>query len=314
MICFGPVPSRRLGNSLGINNVFLPKVCSYNCIYCQVGKTITHRIERLVFYKPDFVYKTIIDYLNKLDKNNLPDYLTFVANGEPTLDINIGKIIKLLKNINLPIAVITNASLLYQLDVQNDLLLSDWVSIKIDAGNNVSWKKINHPYKTLNFEIYKNSLFDFSKKYKGVLCTETMLIQGVNDNVSQIDNIASIIAKINPKIAYISIPIRPPAFSNTIPADLKTLNEAWQIFTNKGINTEFLINLEGTNIGYTGDAYEDILNILAVHPLQEDSLLELLKKDNADFSIVQFLLKKELIKSLEYNGKIFYLHNYKKRY
>ena len=92
------------------------------------------------------------------------------------------------------------------------------------------------------------------------------------------------------------------------------LNEAWQIFTNKGINTEFLINLEGTNIGYTGDAYEDILNILAVHPLQEDSLLELLKKDNADFSIVQFLLKKELIKSLEYNGKIFYLHNYKKRY
>ena len=112
MISFGPVPSRRLGKSLGINNVAFGKVCSYSCVYCQVG--ITHKFsnQRQKFYDPEVICSEVKKQMAKLSVADQPDYLTFVANGEPTLDINLGRSIEKLKLFNIPVAVITNASLL----------------------------------------------------------------------------------------------------------------------------------------------------------------------------------------------------------
>ena len=138
MITFGPVSSRRLGSSLGINNIPVKKICTYSCVYCQVGITRHYSITREAFYDPVKIYEEVANHLRKI--SNKPDYLTFVADGEPTLDINLGKSIEKLKNFEIPIAVITNASLLNDPEVRTELSLADWVSVKVDANDESIWK------------------------------------------------------------------------------------------------------------------------------------------------------------------------------
>jgi wyosine [tRNA(Phe)-imidazoG37] synthetase (radical SAM superfamily) len=310
MISFGPVPSRRLGKSLGINNIISPKVCSFRCIYCQVGKTTKYSIERQEFFQPDVIFKEVNHHIQQLSSNNYPDYLTFVSNGEPTLDINLGKAVKLLKKQGIPAAVLTNASLMTIESVREDLFLADWVSVKIDAGDNKTWQVINRPYPDLDFESILTGIGIFSKEFGGILCTETMLVDGINDSVENVSNISEFIKKINPHKAYLSIPIRPPAIKSVKPAVAEIVTRAWDIFNNKLIRTELLTGFEGTDTGYTGNIYDDILNITAVHPLREDSMLELLQKNNADFQVIDSLIKQRLIKKVLYNDNKYYMREY----
>jgi wyosine [tRNA(Phe)-imidazoG37] synthetase (radical SAM superfamily) len=310
MISFGPVPSRRLGKSLGINNIMAPKVCSYNCLYCQVGRSRHQTIARQEFFEPELIFNTVSQHILKLKAENYPDYLTFVSNGEPTIDIKLGKSIKLLKKLNIPIAVISNGALLFQESVRDDLCLADWVSLKIDSGENKIWQTINQPAEGLNFETIMTCIDLFARKFKGILCTETMLVKGINDSQENITNIAEFIKTINPAKAYLSIPTRPTAVKNVIPADIEKLNRTWQIFDNHNILTEYLTGFEGTDTGYTGNIYNDILNMTAVHPLREDSMQKLLQNDNADFQVVTSLINQHLIKSTFYNGNKYYLREY----
>jgi wyosine [tRNA(Phe)-imidazoG37] synthetase (radical SAM superfamily) len=310
MISFGPVPSRRLGKSLGINNIMTPKTCSYGCVYCQVGRTIKKSIKRETFFHPKVIFEKVEEHLKRLDKENYPDYLTFVSNGEPTLDMNLGKSIMLLKKLGFPVAVITNASLLFNKSVRDDLFQADWVSLKMDAGDNDTWQKVNRPVQGLDFEKLTENKNLFASEFKGILCTETMLVDGVNDFSDNFINVAQQVKNLNPFKAYLSIPIRPPAeFSVKAPVPEK-LNHAWQIFSNMNINTEFLIDFEGTNAGFTGNIYEDILNITAVHPLREDSMIKLLENNNTSFEVVKSLINQRLIKVSVYDGKKFYLREY----
>jgi len=310
MISFGPIPSRRLGKSLGINNIVSPKICSYACIYCQVGNTSRKSAERESFFEPELIFRNVEEHLKKLKKENYPDYLTFVSNGEPTLDINLGKTILLLKKTGIKIAVITNSSLLYNKSVREELCLADWVSVKTDACNNETWQEINRPVTGLNFSNTIDSIIKFSAEFKGVLCTETMLVSDINDTQENFTGLAEIISKIKPFKAYLAIPTRPAAVTSVQPADPDKLNMAWQIFNEMNIDTEFLTGFEGNQTGFTGNIYSDILNITAVHPLREDSLLNLLMNDKADFEVVRSLLKQRLIRSSNYNGKKFYLREY----
>jgi len=310
MISFGPVPSRRLGKSLGINNIISPKVCSYGCIYCQVGKTTRKSIKRETFFEPESIYDNVIQHIKQLTPDNYPDYLTFVSNGEPTLDINLGRSIMLLKKTGIPIAVITNASLLIYDSVKEELDHADWVSLKMDAGTDKTWNLINHPAAELDFKKHLENILLFAGNYKGILRTETMMVEGMNDSEEELLIIAKLIKKINPGKAYLSVPIRPPAEKSVKPPDPEKLNRAWQIFTSENINTELLTGFEGSDTGYTGNIYEDILNITAVHPLREDTLLKLLEKDNADYQIVESLINQKLIRQTSYKGKKFYLREY----
>lgn len=310
MITFGPVPSRRLGKSLGINNIISPKVCSYGCIYCQVGETVKKSIKRETFFQPELIDKKVEQHLKQLNRDNFPDYLTFVSNGEPTLDINLGKAIKLLKKHGITVAVITNASLMMLESVREELFLTDWVSVKIDAGDSKTWQQINRPCPDLDFEGILTGIGIFSKEFGGILCTETMLVEGINDSVENVSNISEFIKKINPHKAYLSIPIRPPAIKSVKPPVAEIVTRAWDIFNNKLIKTELLTGFEGTDTGYTGNIYDDILNITAVHPLREDSMLELLQKNNADFQVIDSLIKQRLIKKVLYNDNKYYMREY----
>ncbi|MGD9555765.1 MAG: radical SAM protein [Mangrovibacterium sp.] len=308
MISFGPIPSRRLGNSLGINNIVSRKVCSYSCIYCQVGLTRKFSISREKFYEPAKIAAEVGKHLGKLTKK--PDYLTFVSNGEPTLDLNLGKSIERLKDFGIPIAVITNASLLYDPNVRKELALADWVSVKVDTGSETIWDKLNRPHPDLSFKRYTEGLRSFSLEYKGVLVSETMLVMGVNDQPNLLNETASLIRQINPQKAYISVPTRPPALPSVMRADETTVNEAFQIYTEAELHPELLLGFEGVNTGFTGNAIEDIVNICTVHPIREDTMTELLRKDHADPITLDLLLHGKYIKRVNYNNNHFYIRNF----
>jgi wyosine [tRNA(Phe)-imidazoG37] synthetase (radical SAM superfamily) len=145
MIAFGPVPSRRLGRSLGINNI-PPKVCTYSCIYCQLGHTIRMQVTRPAFYEPGEVFEAVQNKVQKAQKaGESVDYLTFVPDGEPTLDVNLGREIELLRSLGIKIAVITNSSLIYFLGVRQDLMKADWVSLKLDSTREETWRRLDRP-------------------------------------------------------------------------------------------------------------------------------------------------------------------------
>lgn len=310
MMTFGPVSSRRLGKSLGINNIVSPKVCSYNCVYCQAGETSKLSSKRSEFYTPEVIYESVARHLGQLSHDNYPDYLTFVSNGEPTLDKNLGKSIALLKSFQIPVAVISNAFLLNHGKVREDLMQADWVSIKMDAGDSERWHYVNRPDQDLDFDIIIKGIMKFAQDYDGLLCTETMLIGGINDTPDNFENLSRLISEINPHTAYLAIPTRPPSVVSVKPPDTEKLNLAWQIFNDRKIRTELLIGFEGISTGYTGNIYDDILNITAVHPLRDDSMAELLKNDRADKLVIDSLIDQGLIRSVLYNGHRYYMREY----
>ena len=310
MISFGPISSRRLGLSLGINNIVSGKFCSYSCVYCQIGNTINRSVERRTFYDPGKLVEDVGNHLEKLDKSYMPDFLTFVANGEPTLDINLGKEIRLLKKYGIPVAVITNASLISNKSVREDLMPADWVSVKIDTVDKVVWERINRPSIRIDLETILDGVKIFASEYKGSLHTETMLINGYNDDLDKLKQTAIFISGLHHKTSWLSIPTRPPALKAVKPVSETKITLAWHLFQNNYINTELLSGFEGTSTGFTGDAYNDILNITAVHPLREDTIEELLEKDKSDSSVIEALVKRGLIKSLDYNGKTYYVRRY----
>jgi len=307
MIAFGPVPSRRLGHSLGINNI-PPKICTYSCIYCQLGRTLNMRVNRNEFYKPEEILKEVKKKIEGAKKQMEPiDYLTFIPDGEPILDINLGKAIKMLKPLGIKIAVISNASLIWQEDIQNDLCKADWVSLKIDAVSEDIWRGINRPHKSLQLNRILQGISQFSHIFNGELATETMLIQDINSHIKEVTRIANFIAGLETKRSYISIPTRPPAEKWVKPAAERILNTAYQVFNEKLINTEYLIGYEGNAFAFTGNAEEDLLNITSVHPMREEAVNEFLTKAKRDWSIIDKLINKNKLIKVKYKDKKFYI-------
>jgi wyosine [tRNA(Phe)-imidazoG37] synthetase (radical SAM superfamily) len=310
-IIFGPVPSRRLGRSLGINNI-PHKVCSYSCAYCQVGKADKLQAERQAFYSSDVIAREVELKLQSLSPDDFPDYLTLVPDGEPTLDIHLGELIVKLKSFGIPVAVITNSSLIYHKDVQAELMLADYISFKVDTVNPVSWKKTNKPHKELDLESILMAIPDFSKVYNGMLVTETMLIKGINDTEEELTQLARYLKKIKSDMAYIAIPTRPLAFSSTLPATEAKIALAYSIFSYFCISAELLIGYEGNAFASSGNFTNDLLSITAVHPMREDAVMELLQKTNCNINLLNRLIEKRMILKQEFNGNVFYLRKFTK--
>ncbi|MDD3033080.1 MAG: radical SAM protein [Bacteroidales bacterium] len=264
------------------------------------------------FIEPKKIYNDVATLLSKLQHVDFPDFLTFVANGEPTLDLNLGKTIRLLKEFRIPIAVITNASLLFDVQVREDLFQADWVSLKVDSAIPGVRKRINRPFPAFSFYDYCEGLTRFSSLYEGVLVSETMLVEGVNDMKESLEKTATLIKTLNPEKSYISIPIRPPALNTVRLPEEETINRAYQIYHEKGLNAELLVAFEGVNTGCTGNAKDDILNMCVVHPIREETMSEIVKKDGADYYIVEKLIGSGQIKRVDYKGKMFYLRNFSK--
>jgi wyosine [tRNA(Phe)-imidazoG37] synthetase (radical SAM superfamily) len=313
MMVFGPIPSRRLGRSLGVNNI-PPKICSYSCVYCQIGLTDSMSIERKGFYPPEEIINEVSEKVNKLRRaGEQIDYITFVPDGEPTLDINLGKEIDLLKPLGIKIAVITNSSLLWDEDVRKDLMIADWVSIKIDNIDEKIWRKIDRPNGKLDFQKIISGIKTFSSSFKGVMVTETMMVKGVNNNVESIKSTVEFIKQLNPDKAYILVPTRPPAEKFVEPPSEENLNEAYQIFNASINNVELLAYSEGTDFSYSSDAEKELLSILAVHPMRKDAVEKFLNKARSDWNLIENLIANNVLKEVKYSDNTFFVKNIKSK-
>jgi len=312
-LSFGPVPSRRLGHSLGVNNI-PPKTCSYACVYCQAGRTSRMRIRRQAFYAPDRIVREVEEKIAHFKHAGIPlDVVTFVPNGEPTLDCNIGDEIRRLRFLGCKIAVISNASLITDPGVRSDLQQADWVSLKIDSVNPSVWRKINRPHGKLDLERILEAILSFSESYPGDLVTETMLVEGVNDNPGELLQIAELLQKVRPLIAYLSAPTRPPAESWVRPSPEDTLQHAYQMFKEHLDRVELLISYEGDDFSCFQDAAREILAVTAVHPMREDAVLKLLAKSDTGQEVLTALLRRKLLARIDYHGKRFYVRRYSSR-
>ena len=306
---FGPVPSRRLGKSLGVNNI-PAKTCSYSCVYCQLGRTIRITADRQAFYEPEDISKDVRRKINEAAlRNERVDYLTFVPDGEPTLDINICKEISSLRHTGIPIAVITNASLLWRKDVKEDLLKADLISLKVDAVSETLWRRINRPHKGLRLNTVLKGIRTFAEDFKGIIVSETMIIDDIDygDEFKKIAEFLTKLEKLNK--AYIAIPTRPPAEKWVKPAKEKDMNTAFQVFSEKlGVDrVEYLIGYEGNAFAFTGKVEEDLLSITAVHPMRKDAVKEFLTKANADWHFIEKLLREGKLVELEYERNRYYM-------
>jgi len=304
---FGPVPSRRLGKSVGINNI-PPKICTYSCVYCQLGKSLKMVADRCVYYDPEELLTETREKLKNAQRNNESiDYLTIVSDGEPTLDAKLGQLIDQLRPLGIKIAVITNSTLLNMPGVRRDLCRADWVSVKIDSLNEKIWRKIDRPHKKIKFDAVLDGIRSFSKEFNGQLVTETMLVRDLNDDIESLEKTAGFISKINCSLAYLSIPTRPPALKWVRPPEEERINRAYHIYSTHALNTEYLIGYEGNQFAYTGNIEADILSITSVHPMREDAVYAYLKKADTDFSVIEKLLSENKILVSEYNNERFYL-------
>jgi len=311
MIVYGPVPSMRLGQSIGVNNI-PPKTCSYSCTYCQLGRTDRMQVKRRTFYKPEDICREAGAKLKQLEaENRHADYFSFVPDGEPTLDINLGAEIDLLKPFNIKIAVITNASLLWMDEVKEDLMKADWVSVSVDAAEEDIWRKIDRPHGALSHKEILNGMIEFSKEYQGTLVTETMLVGGVNDHEACIGKIAEQLSLIRPSKAYILVPTRPPAESSVKRASKSSLSSAARIIRNiSGADVECITGDEKEEgFFFTESVADDLLSIASVHPVREDIIDKLLRKRKADKKIVTEMLEKGELLEFQYEGKKFYRKN-----
>jgi wyosine [tRNA(Phe)-imidazoG37] synthetase (radical SAM superfamily) len=221
---FGPVPSRRLGRSLGIDLVPL-KTCTYDCIYCQLGRTTHQTVERKPYAPGEVVLRQLQEKLSTLSVP--PDFITFSGSGEPTLNSRIGAIIKEVNRLTaVPLAVLTNGSLLHLEAVREALLGADVVIPSMDAVHPSLFRLINRPHHSLNFSQILQGLKKFRNEYAGEIWLEVMFCRGFNDESQHIERLREEIEKIGPNRIHLNTVVRPPAEEFAYPLTKEQLEKA----------------------------------------------------------------------------------------
>lgn len=225
---FGPVPSRRLGMSLGID--LIPhKICSLNCVYCECGATTSLTHERKEYVPVDEVYSELRDFF----KNNPdPDYLTFSGAGEPTLHSLIGEVISFLKELRpaIPVAVLTNGTLFSDPAVRKELMQADLVLPSLDAATDAALHKINRPRHEMLASAYVEGLIDFSREFMGEIWLEIFLLPGLNDDPLNLEALKEAAIKINPSRIQLNTLDRPGTVANLHPLPMERLEEIVEFF------------------------------------------------------------------------------------
>lgn len=227
---FGPVPSRRLGISLGVDLV-PHKVCSLNCIYCECGSTTRLTLERDEYVPFDEVLEELEDYFTK---NPEPDFITFSGAGEPTLNSRIGEILSHIKELkpSIRVALITNGTLFFDPALRRELLDIDVVLPSLDAATDTAFRKVNRPRKDLNVEQYVSGLIDFKKEFKGEFWLEVLILPGYNDDPENILALKKAIQSIEPDRIQLNTLDRPGVIDGLRPAtrgELETIVSEWEM-------------------------------------------------------------------------------------
>jgi wyosine [tRNA(Phe)-imidazoG37] synthetase (radical SAM superfamily) len=266
---FGPVPSRRLGRSLGVDTIPL-KTCNWNCVYCQLGRTKPLSNERRDYFPPHDILAEVKQVLVSHSKQDI-DWVTFVGSGEPLLHASMGYMIRQVKSMtDLPVAVITNGSLLYLPEVRQELVAADAVLPSLDAGTANLYRKINRPYPEITFERLVDGLIAFRDEYQGKLWVEVMLVRGVNDAPQALYDVARLMHRIQPDAVHINLPTRPPAETWVQPPSDESLMEALALL---GKIAEVVHPAEGSfDLSGYDNPIDAIISIITRHPMRQEEL------------------------------------------
>lgn len=266
---YGPVPSRRLGRSLGVDLVPY-KACTYDCIYCQLGRTSNKTVERQQWAPLENLLEQIENHLE-----SRPDWITLSGSGEPTLHIQIGTLIDKIKDITgIPIAVLTNGSMLWVPEVRKALCRADLVAPSLDAGNPELFQRVNRPHKSISFDLMVQGLMDFRNEYLGTYWLEVLLVEGISGLIVPVEEIARIAQRIDPDRIQVNTVVRPPAedFARAVPGKLLECYAA--AFGDKA---EVIADFRGEERRNSmGINFEEILQLISRRPCTLDDLSDAL--------------------------------------
>lgn len=301
-IIYGPVPSRRLGRSLGVDIVAF-KTCTYDCIYCQIGRTPQTTTERRPYIDPAEI---LAELEGRLKAGIKPDYITIGGSGEPCLNSGIGYIIKGAKKLSdIEVAVLTNGSLLWSHKVQEDLMEADLVLPSMDAFDEQSFRKINRPHKDISFDKMLSGLADFRRVYPGRIWLEIFIVQGINDTQEAMASFKPCLEAVSPDKIHINTSVRPPAeeYAGPVPA-LKLERLAGAL----GHGAEVIAEFKGaTDAENEKNMDSEILAMLSRRPCTSSDIAAGLglAKEYVEARVAEFL-EAGMIETRESSGRIYY--------
>ncbi|MEW6557697.1 MAG: radical SAM protein [Elusimicrobiota bacterium] len=300
---YGPVPSRRLGFSLGLDLVPY-KVCSFDCVYCQLGKTTLHTIKRKAYID----YREIVQELKDVLKQGKKiDYITISGSGEPTLNIEIGELIRSIKKItSIPVAVLTNSSLFPDPVLRNQLLPSNLVVPSLDAVSPHIFRKINRPHSSVRINEIIDGLIKFRKIYKGKIWLEVMLVKGINDGLKEIKKIKEAVLRIKPDKIHLNLPVRPPQEKNIFPPSEKKLAQIKKIF---GKKAEIIyLKKTGKKQKHITITEKEIYELIKRRPITLTDICNSLGlKKNEAIKYTQMLISDESVGMKFYRGQRYFI-------
>jgi wyosine [tRNA(Phe)-imidazoG37] synthetase (radical SAM superfamily) len=303
---FGPVPSRRLGFSLGVD-IITPKHCTFDCIYCQIGKTTCQEVTRRRFFDPDAIVEQVIEGARKAKQI---DIITFSGSGEPTLNKDLGLMIHRIKNqINLPVAVITNGSLLSEAEVRTDLLDADIILPSLDAASDDIFKRINRPHDDIELDLIIQGLKQFRDEYRGQIWLEIMLIKDINDDRKELIKLKETVGSLAVDKIQLNTVVRPPLEEQTGKLSRYELEFAASVL---GGRCEVICAFEKTNTRIENEDYWTDL-VLETIKRRSLSLDDIVKVTGVSLHEVKFYLRKledaGQIRSYRFSDDIFYRVN-----
>jgi wyosine [tRNA(Phe)-imidazoG37] synthetase (radical SAM superfamily) len=309
---YGPVPSRRLGRSLGVD--LLPfKVCSYDCIYCQLGRTKQKTVLRKEYVPTSEVIEEI---RRKIHENCEMDFISFAGSGEPTLHSGLKEIILSIKEMTkIPVAVLTNGSLLYLEEVSDALMNADVVIPSLDAGTRTGFLKVNRPCPSIDFEKMCEGIVEFSKNFTGKVWLEVMVVKGYNDRDEEIAKIASFVNRMKVDKIQLNTVVRPPAERFAEPASEDELLRLKKYFQGEvEVIGTVKKALEAPSNVQQKDLEDRILALIRRRPVTLEDIGIGLSLRNAEVAkAVTNLLGKKMIRVQLKGGKSYYIEDDERR-
>jgi wyosine [tRNA(Phe)-imidazoG37] synthetase (radical SAM superfamily) len=272
---YGPVPSWRLGRSLGVDPVPL-KTCNWNCAYCQLGRTQPVVNERRDYVPIDLVLAELREMLTTHATDEI-DWITFLGSGEPLLHAHLGEMLRAAKAMSpIPVALLTNGSLLFRADVREEVAVADAVMPTLDVGSAEPYRHLNRPHPEVTFDRHVQGLIAFRDAYQGRLWLEVMLVNGVNDSDPALDALASWLARIRPDEIHLNVPSR-PAVEPWVHAPDRALRQRAAEILGRVAPVRVPTRTTGAfELGPCEDLVEGILGILQRHPMSEHELMRTL--------------------------------------
>jgi wyosine [tRNA(Phe)-imidazoG37] synthetase (radical SAM superfamily) len=301
---FGPVASRRLGISLGVD-IIPYKTCSLDCIYCECGGTTDLAVQRKHYINPQIVLDEIKEFI--VSEKHI-QYITFSGSGEPTLNKDIGKIIPGIKAMtSIPIAVLTNGTLLYLKEVRDEIIDADVVLPSLDAVSPGIFSRINRPHPRLDIDSIIQGLVDFRREFKGEMWLEVFIAKGINDSDEELANLYRTVKKIQPHRVQLNSLDRPPAVEGIQPADMETLERIMDQWGDLTVEIIKRIRKREEIAAFSFNLENNILNTIKRRPLTIDDLETLTGKNRLEiFKYIDVLEKEKKVFPRIVGDKVFY--------